>query len=318
MGGRGPPCLCRNQPKMPESPPDTTPPSNRCYLLELPLEIRNIIYLDLLNWAHQPPSSPQHAGKRQEERHTRDSPDNFSRSVFYATERPKSNGMPLLGLNRQIYDEVSYFLSHHHEGKGKLVHKLDCMIEAAHVWPTWTCIPASALDIRTLEIDFRFFYIWRYINRHNGQGEDNLFARAKTPLCHVLYRLIHDDSPLIPSVPSQGENKIETIIVNLSYHRGPPSDKPLCAKMWRRTDFFETIFPAFERLEKSGFWAGKIKKLIFCFGSEVREVEPKENGSETFRAKRHTAYKDWDAAWKLWSPRAERLPCFFQGCLCSS
>ena len=154
-------------------------------LLTLPREIRDDIYLAVLQLPSEPPPSPEDAGPRfagfgselQE-----------GKSVFYPTDvYPKYACQSLQACNHQMNAEVREVLGRHDTSQRGLNFKLDLMIQNCNVWPTWTLLPGPITHIRNSEVEMRIFD-----NCHGNQfGGDGGPGPIFRPLFHFLSAFFH-------------------------------------------------------------------------------------------------------------------------------
>lgn len=126
-------------------------------LLDLPLELREPIFLDLiLQTTQQPPESPLSASRSNTYGLIRGIPVlKKTRDVF---GRPLQNhAMPLLQINKQIRDEVIDLISRRLRQRVDDA-KVDVMY-LAHVglWATWLSVPCPTAHINTLHAGLRSF-----------------------------------------------------------------------------------------------------------------------------------------------------------------
>lgn len=117
-------------------------------LLTLPREIRDDIYLAVLQSPSEPPQSPEDAGPRfagfgsDLER---------GNNVFYPTAvYPRYACQSLQACNHQMNIEVRELLDRHDTSQRGLDFKLDLMIHHCDIWPTWTLLPGPIAHIRNL------------------------------------------------------------------------------------------------------------------------------------------------------------------------
>lgn len=176
------------------SSPQLTQPTSQHNLLTLPREVRDQIYLAVLQTPSPPPPSPKDAGPR---------------SAGYCLELPHHgcNFYPpaadphyasetLLLCNHQTNAEIRELLARH-ETRG-LDFRLDVMTQGYNFWPTWTLLPGPVTHIRNLEVDVRIFDV------HLGNFE---------PLLHLFGGFFHHGPQLFCSKgdPVDRRVRVDTI-----------------------------------------------------------------------------------------------------------
>ena len=124
-------------------------------LFLLPREIRDAIYDLVLNSPGTPPSSPQQAGVRYEERFETHWFDNEFASVLYPSPNSlHGSGSALSQVNRQLRQESHDFITNPHL-TSSVAYKLDAMLQGPRLWLSWTSVPRSVSKIENLDIDLR-------------------------------------------------------------------------------------------------------------------------------------------------------------------
>jgi hypothetical protein len=134
-------------------------------ILDLPREIRDLIYRAVLDSELSTPSSPA------ELRHNRKQmPSQYGSSEYFSEHcnqyplQPVSISISsLLLTNRQIHREILDAIARLKAQK-QLRYKIDCMIEdEKRIYPTWLSVLVVSFHIDVVEVDFRIF----------GQRDDN-------------------------------------------------------------------------------------------------------------------------------------------------
>ena len=226
------------------SPPQLTSRNLRTSFSSLPREVRDEIYLAVLQTPSPPPPSPHDAGLR--------SPKYHCRHVIYLTAPPFRHAcQDLLACNHQINAELQeVFARHDRPWLHDLDFKLDLMIKGYEMWPTWTLIPGPVSRIRDLEVEVRMF---------DGFCEDGLRCEhRRTEIFEVLLDLLHHFSFFGPhfvgDYPTRVRPHFETVTVIIC----------CCGKLegQRQEDTIEDQSP------RSGFSTGhRLLKLVLRTGS---------------------------------------------------
>lgn len=134
------------------------------HFLALSRELRDLIYIFLLNASDDPPpSSPADNGERQQlcDKDFRSCKMEFPQTIHI----PKTihiSRTALLLTTRQIHDEFAACIAWlKKSGRLQVRYKLDCMLyreESVH--PTWLSIPVLSKRVDVLEVDIRLFRDW--------------------------------------------------------------------------------------------------------------------------------------------------------------
>ena len=152
-------------------------------LLDLPREIRDTIYLAVLQTPSLPPASPEDAGPRSAGHLYEGS--KLITSVHYLSDlSSRYASQSLLACNHQIRAERHEVLARHDKpGARGLDFKLDVMIQYGVVLPTWALVPGPVSHVRNLEVDVRMLcsHYKDGLRYHNGRRE--IFRPLLNLLC---------------------------------------------------------------------------------------------------------------------------------------
>lgn len=122
--------------------------------LDLAREIRDKIYILVLQSTLNPPPTPEESGKRWCEKNALGIADPFK----YEKKPAAYACYGLLGSNRQITWEMhEAVLREYSDTYGGVTYKLDCMARdtGEELWPTWLALPAPPRYLKSLEVDIR-------------------------------------------------------------------------------------------------------------------------------------------------------------------
>ncbi len=175
--------------------------TTRHNLLTLPREIRDEIYLIVLQSPSEPPHSPSTAGPR------------FAGfGVFHPVDvYPQYACQSLQACNHQMNTEVHDLLARHDTTKRGLNFKLDLMIQAYGIWPTWTLLPGPITHIRNLEVEMRVFREDRG-GQFEGDGGPGLIFR---PLFHLLSGFFHHGPQFLYKGPFERQFHANTMVFTI-------------------------------------------------------------------------------------------------------
>ncbi|MCJ1404195.1 hypothetical protein MMC11_007420 [Xylographa trunciseda] len=113
--------------------------------LNLARELRDLIYLVVLQAEIAPPSSSTESGPRR----------NNIEGFMHTIQPVLVNSKVLLLVNHQVHDEVQEAIRVLKKS-GELRYKLDCMLVGeAQIYPTWLSIPVFSTRVSKVEVSFR-------------------------------------------------------------------------------------------------------------------------------------------------------------------
>lgn len=174
-------------------------------ILALPREIRDEIYLTILQSPNEPPSSPEYpspiaAGSGTElKRHPR---IRYPVNIY-----PRYTCQDLLESNHQLNTEVREALARHDASKQGLDSKLDLMIRGFDVWPTWTLLPGPVTHIRNLGVEMRIFDDYHGSQFDGDGGPGPIFQ----PLFHLLSGFFHHGPQFVYKGPVERQLHVDTM-----------------------------------------------------------------------------------------------------------
>lgn len=134
---------------MPSEIPSKDDAGRRSALLELPRELRDLIFQQLLDIKEHLPENPDHAGSRDPNWQT-------PCTIYFEAHSPRPALLQLKLCNRQIHDEVCQILEKHADHETDPAH-LDVMIKGSSIWPTWISLPPTRHFSSTVHITLRLF-----------------------------------------------------------------------------------------------------------------------------------------------------------------
>ena len=187
-------------------------------LLDLPQEIREIIYIAVLDLSNSilPPSSPLEAGERKKgANRCLEWGQSFENCNMYSLHPLSRSRPPLLLASRQIYDEFSEVLERQ-KRLGKLCYKLDCMIVAHElIYPTWLSVPILSPRLDRVDVDVRLL------------GKQHMTKRSKwhhslggpSPMLWSLFALIkrfltRGPDFLAPTLHREQQIQLRELVIN--------------------------------------------------------------------------------------------------------
>ncbi|MCJ1459188.1 hypothetical protein MMC28_009565 [Mycoblastus sanguinarius] len=228
--------------------------------LSMPREIRDLIYLALLQPPTEPPSAPENAGPRFEERC-----GDPTLRMFYSVELfPASAHLNLLRCNRQIGTEFQDVLARHGASQPEQDFRLDLMTQRDKIWPTWIHFPGSTERIRNLDVDLRVFDETR-----EGFVTDGGPGSSYRRLWWLIDRLFKYGPRFISKTPVPYSLHVETLCLNISFERVAPSKNGRASHgalarlfWWRLCGVVQT-----------GRISGKVSRLKMRIGHDVSELE---------------------------------------------
>lgn len=217
--------------------------THRATLLHLPRELRDLVYLYLVDDTRLPPNDPDHAGDRE-----------FHSKINFEASSPRPALLQLKLCCKQTYAEVQYALSKHASCYPRSAH-LDVMVKGSVIWPTWISLPNSPQLLPTFDIDLRLFEA-----KNRGSEFSTGAYRALWSLFNLLVSkgpcLIHNRVGL-PAPMHIGRLRFE---IKLCF--------PTSAD-----DLFGTYRDVFDRLEKLAFdnvGLGNVDTIEACMGPDRR------------------------------------------------
>lgn len=142
-----------------DSPPHTN--NRQSALLDLPRELRDIIYAYFLE-AHRPsPPSPPFSGPRifrlAEDENGQPIPQ---KDIAYPVSIPRTNIHALLHTNRSIRSEILELVDKRNQSHAYLPAELDLMVTGYVLYPLWTrlpCLPSGTATSLDLTVNMRVF-----------------------------------------------------------------------------------------------------------------------------------------------------------------
>lgn len=211
--------------------------------LGLPRELRDLIYLYLVQDTRTPPEDPDHAGQRE-----------FISKIYFEACSPRPGLLQLKLCSRQIYSEVSTTLAKHVTSDAGPA-CLDIMVKGSLIWPTWISLPNTRCLDPIVHIDLRLF---------EAKGWGSEFSTGAYRALWSLFNLLVSQGPCLihnrrglPAPLHVGRLRFE---IKLCF--------PTSAD-----DLFGTYRDVFDRLEKLAFdnvGLGNVETIEACMGSDRR------------------------------------------------
>ncbi|KAL9130251.1 MAG: hypothetical protein Q9175_007068 [Cornicularia normoerica] len=249
-----------------------TPTTTRHNLLTLPREIRDEIYLTVLQSPSEPPRCPEYAGSRFA---GFGSEPEQQKIVFYPTNvYPRYACQSLQACNHQVNIEVREVLARHDSSKQGLDFKLDLMIQDCRIWPTWTLLPGPITHIRNLEVEMRMFD-GCHGSQFGGDGGPGAIFR---PLFHLLSGLFHHGPQFIYKGPFQRQLRVDTMIFTICRRgvlEGQPHDerdaRGLYSVLSISNRISQSVWLKLRMIASCGTLLGRVSKLKLNTGEDVKE-----------------------------------------------
>ncbi|CAD6588407.1 MAG: hypothetical protein ASARMPREDX12_003406 [Alectoria sarmentosa] len=254
------------------SVPVTPAPPQR-NLLTLPLEIRDEIYLAVLQSPSEPPPSPKNVGPRFA---GYGSEPEWQKCVFYPTNiYPRYACQSLQGCNRQMNSEVREVLARHDTSERGMDFKLDLMIQDCRIWPTWTLLPGPITHIRNLEVEMRMFDNCRG-SQFGGDGGPGAIFR---PLFHLLSGLFHHGPQFVYKGPFERELHVNTMVFTVwrdempggKFHEDAMEARSLPSVLSMRRRIVQSVWMKMRMIASRGIFLGRVSKLKLNTGKDVKE-----------------------------------------------
>lgn len=160
--------------------------SDTSHFLQLPREIRDMIYEYFLEAYRPSPPSPQFAGPRVC-RYDKDE-DTLKKDIAYPTSLPRSNVSALLHLNRSVRSEVLQLANKRNRIVTSLHADMDLMVSGHVIYPLWTRLPMLASP----EVDLNVTITCRIFSPESICAPSNppipglVFGRLFTLLGHFI------------------------------------------------------------------------------------------------------------------------------------
>lgn len=115
-------------------------------LLSLPRELRNIVYLDLIEEINFEPDDPDHAGERL-----------VNGTTYIQTQSPRPALLQMNLVSRQLHAEVQDTINQHVSSESEDLAHLDIMVKGPSIWPTWISLPLTQEFPSTVKVSLRLF-----------------------------------------------------------------------------------------------------------------------------------------------------------------
>ena len=190
------------------------PAGSQLNLLDLPREIRDTIYLAVLQTPSPPPASPEDAGPRSAGHLYEGS--KLITSVHYLNDlSSRYASQSLLACNHQIRAEVHEVLARHDKpGARGLDFKLDVMVQDGVVLPTWALVPGPVSHVRNLEVDVRMLgsHYKDGLRYHKGRRE--IFR----PLLNLLCRGFQYGPKLFGECLTDNGLRLDTVTLTICWY----------------------------------------------------------------------------------------------------
>lgn len=215
--------------------------------LELPRELRDLVYEFLVDERRKPPESPDNAGERAPCSSTTPG------SIVYESRSPKPAILQLKLCNRQIYTEVREILKTNVKSDTGPT-TLDIMVKGSAIWPTWTVLPVTPRLDPTIQINLRIFEATDF----GSEFSTGAYRALWSLLNRLIFRgpcLVHSKD--LPRPLEVGRLRFEIM---------------LCFPT-TVDDLFGTYRDVFERLEKLAYdnvGLGNVGTIEACLGADRR------------------------------------------------
>jgi len=239
-------------------------------ILQLPVEIRDCIYLYLLQ-----PQNVSTTPGRARPRSTNPRELYCPSRVSYQVDALPSI-VPTLGLLsccHQIRAELQQLLIR--EGtneRTKPIFKLDCILDRFLISPTWISLPTSLAAVHLLEINIRV----RYMRKDDSSGTEQLVILFPK-LFELLYRLFHHGPHFYKR---QWKAQVSINNLTLNFHDEFTKREEQCqggsisdAKVNPLQISVQRIEQCLLGLDRYGLLRGRVKTINIRFGDHRKEVK---------------------------------------------
>jgi hypothetical protein len=180
------------------------------HFLDLPREIRNLIYIAVLDpsihWL-TPPSSPKEAGKRKLEEPS----SGFNQYPL----RPLFRTRPaLLFANRQVHAEFTDVIERQ-KRLGRISYKLDCLVFAREcIYPTWLSVPTLCARIDRVNVDVRVLGEIERKTRSMRKGWAGWPHDTTWSVFELITRFLERGPDLLAPVLPLEQLQVEEMVIN--------------------------------------------------------------------------------------------------------
>ena len=193
----------------------------------LPREIRDQIYLAVLQTPAPPPASPEDTGPQTGKMYALELDEDSSMVLYPMSPKFKRYASQnLLGCNHQINGEVREVLARHDKpGSRALDFKLDVMVHRGAILPTWALVPGPVAHARDLEIDVRMLgRCYKDVLSHDFGRRGILKMLLDLLTCLFQYGLAS-----FGKVPTANGLHVETVTFTICWSKWPetlPHEEP--------------------------------------------------------------------------------------------
>lgn len=212
--------------------------------LALPRELRDNIYLFLINERRPAPEDPSNAGVR----------DVHSTKIFFEQCSPKPALLQLKLCSKQTYAETTKILDKY-KYDWQYPACLDIMVKGLAIFPTWTSLPVTETLHSQVDISLRLFESWE------GGFNTSVYRSLWTYFNHLVFngpcsRLGGRNR----SLPTPLNFTKLRFVIRLCF--------PTSVDDWYGT--YRDVFDRLERLAMDNVGLGHVQTVECCFGAEVR------------------------------------------------
>jgi hypothetical protein len=222
---------------------------NISFFLALPRELRDHIYLFLINDYRNPPDSPSHA---------RDRSANSS-STYFEVQSPKPALLQLKLCSKQLYAEASDIISKHTSPDPGQAH-LDIMVAGPTLYPTWLHLPLTRTLQPTIQVSLRLFSPAGWGTEFNNSAYRGLWSL----FCSLVFQ-----GPCWYDSPHGSRTRGLATPLQVGCLR---FDIRLC--FLTNVDYlfgtYRDVFDRLERLAMDNVGLGHVEMVEACFGSDRR------------------------------------------------
>ena len=251
---------------------DLSPLNRSSSFLNLPREIRDAIYLFLLDYEDKPFQTVKETLSQCPE--VGDAPH---RPLRYQSKPASCSA--LLSCSKMIASEVNDLLL-----RRGVVYKLHAIATDYFVFAKWLSLPALSLSIRSVEVHLGQLPSKNRRPRWWGNGGPNYPTRALLQLLS-LFLAYGPSLRERGSIGAPGNKKltVETIVINYTpWSLDPHSTKELgvsgCIQV--EEDDLNTLQGLLRQVTGSGLLAGRVQKLTLRWGAEQKSWDIEPRGTE--------------------------------------
>ena len=217
---------------------------NTSHFLALPRELRDNVYLLLLEDQRPPPEDPSDAGER----------DIYSSTTYFEQRSPKPSLLQLKLCSHQINAEITELITKNDDELDDLA-ELDIMVKGSAIYPSWTYLPLSRRLNPQINISLRLFESWE------GGFNTSVYRSLWSFFNHLVF-----NGPCYR--PNHSTRSLEKPLKIRRLKFAIRMCFPTSADDWYGT--YRDVFDRLERLAMDNVGLGHVQEVEACFGTDIR------------------------------------------------